>query len=130
MLLTFRWRSSAAKDCCRPKSLPIATGSAAGNATLRNCLEGEVLSDLHEIAPGPKIMLSLAWAPRVEWSVAHCCSGRLEAVPSRSLVAICGKSLAWVQPTRQGHVIGAAGAEIEFPEQFIVAANVRGPCQG
>jgi len=45
-------------------------------------------------------------------------SGRLEAVPSRSLVAVVGGSLACVQATRQGHVIGAAEAEVEFSQQF------------
>jgi len=45
-------------------------------------------------------------------------SGRLEAVPSRSLVAVVGGSFAWVQATRQGHVIGAADAEVEFSQQF------------
>jgi len=42
------------------------------------------------------------------------------AVPSRSLVAVLGGSLAWVRATRQGHVIGAAEAEaeVELPEQF------------
>jgi len=57
------------KTCCRPESLPIATGSAVGVAALRNCLEGE--SSLRS----PR---DSTWAPRVEWSVAHCCSGRLE----------------------------------------------------
>ena len=45
-------------------------------------------------------------------------SGQLEAVPSRSLVAVVGGSLACVQATRQGYVIGAAEAEVEFSQQF------------
>ena len=45
-------------------------------------------------------------------------SGRLEAVLSRSLAAVVGGSLACVQATRQGHVIGAAEAEVEFSQQF------------
>ena len=56
-------------------------------------------------------------------------SGRLEAVPSRSLVVVAGGSLAWERATKQGHVIGAAEPKVEFPEQFSWPVNVRGPCQ-
>ena len=68
----------------------VLAGSDQGDRrplACRNCLFGEVLSDVHGIAPGHR--------------------------ESSGLRPAAG-SLAWVQATRQGHVIGAAEAEIEL----------------